>query len=95
MAWAIGITAFLVLLAVWAAAWRDHPQLAFGIALGIMIGWVLAATFGPVKLDHIPIWLPPLPFAVVAITLITLGAIAWRLDDGEPPTSSPHDTHRH
>lgn len=93
MAWAIGITGFLVLLAVWAAAWRNHPPLAFGIAIGIMIGWVLAAIFGAVKLDHIPVWLPPLPFAVVATTLIGLGAIAWRLDDDEP-TSSPHDTHR-
>jgi hypothetical protein len=89
MGWALGIGSFLILVVVWALAWRRQPSLAFGITLGIVIGWVLAALAGPVKLDHIPIWLPPLPFAVVAVTLIVLGIIAWRLDDsGEPP--APH-----
>lgn len=94
MAWFLGIAGFLVLLAAWAVAWRNHPNLAFGIAIGIMIGWVLAALSGPVSLDHIPIWLPPLPFAVVAVTLITLGVIAWQLDDDDEPASAPHGSGR-
>ncbi len=96
MGWVFGIIGFMVLLGVWALAWRNHPNLAFGIAIGITIGWVLAAIAGPVKLDHIPIWLPPLPFAVVAVTLIALGLVAWQLDDDAAPPSAPHGSgHSH
>lgn len=87
MTWIVAVS-FLVLLAAWTAAWRSSPGLAFGIALGLLAGWVLAAMFGPLTLERIPVWLPPLPFAVVAVTLITLGIIAWRLDD----TSSGRDS---
>jgi hypothetical protein len=29
-------------------------------------------------MHSIPIWLPPLPFALVALTLLCLGIYAWR-----------------
>jgi hypothetical protein len=28
-------------------------------------------------MNHVPIWLPPLPFAVIALTLLGLGIWAW------------------
>jgi hypothetical protein len=27
--------------------------------------------------DHIPVWAPALPFAIIAITLFAFGALAW------------------
>jgi hypothetical protein len=99
MSLALGIVVFLALLAVWALAWRNHPALAFGMAIGILISWLAAAFIGDISMEHVPLWLPPLPFALVAITLIGFGVLAWfwgqPSDDARShsPQSGPH--HRH
>ena len=85
-----------------ALAWRSRPRVAFGLTIGVMIGWIIAATAGPPHLQSIPVWLPPLPFAVVAVTLFCLGVLAWRSDDEQtdeqtdetpPGTAGPPSTH--
>lgn len=76
-----GIVAFLFL---WVLAWRTQVNLAFGIALGIMIDWIVAAVVGPIRLEQIPVWLPPLPFAIIAVTLLCFGILAWVWDDQKP-----------
>ena len=73
------ITGFLLFLALWGAAWRKQPNLAFGIFLGVAIAALVAAFVRPFDMQHVPLWLPPLPFAVVAISLLGFGIWAWRL----------------
>ena len=73
---------FIAFLLLWGRAWRRQPRLAFGIFIGVAIGWVIASMVGPISIEHIPIWLPATPFAVVAITLFCLGVVVWfRGDD--------------
>jgi hypothetical protein len=73
----LSIIGFLAFLALWSIAWRNRPILAFGIFLGTATVCVLAAVVRPSGIQHIPLWLPPLPFAVVAITLLYFGFLAW------------------
>lgn len=52
------------------------------LAVGAAVGGV-AALFGAplldavIALEHVPIWLPALPFALVAVTLFAFGVLAW------------------
>jgi hypothetical protein len=73
----LSIIGLLVLLALWSFAWRNRPILAFGIFLGTASVWVIAALVRPSGLGHVPLWLPPLPFAIVAIALFYFGILAW------------------
>jgi hypothetical protein len=45
--------------------------------VGAVVAALVALIARPFELTHIPIWLPPLPFALVAITLFCFGALAW------------------
>ena len=71
------IAGFLAFLALWGLAWRRQPTLAFGIFIGVGMGWVIALTAPPLSFEHMPIWLPATPFAVVALTLFCLGVAVW------------------
>jgi hypothetical protein len=77
------IAGFLVFLILWGLAWRRQPTLAFGIFIGVAMGWVIALAVGPISLEHMPIWLPATPFAVVALTLFCLGVAVWFRGDNE------------
>ena len=68
---------FIVFLILWGIAWRHQTRLAFGIFIGIAIGWLIATLIGPIEMDHVPLWLPPLPFALVATGLFCFGVAAW------------------
>jgi hypothetical protein len=68
----------LVCLLLWVLAWQRRPQLAIGMAVGA----VLVLTGGPIVralsgMDHMPIWGPALPFALIAISLFGFGLLAW------------------
>jgi hypothetical protein len=63
----------------WGVAWREQPNLAFGILPGVVIVAVVAAFVRRFHMHNVPIWLPALPFAVVAISLLCLGIRAWFL----------------
>jgi hypothetical protein len=73
------VIGLLVFLALWGMAWRGQPSLAFGITLGAALAVVVAVVFRPFELHTVPIWLPPLPFATVAISLLCFGIWAWYL----------------
>jgi hypothetical protein len=77
--WASLIT--LVLLGcflLWVRAWQHGSRFAFVLAIGA----TLVQLAGPVvrtiaAWEHIPVWAPALPFAVIAITLFVFGLLAW------------------
>jgi len=73
----LSIAGFLLFLALWGAAWRKQPNLAFGMSIGLAITAVVAAFARPSEMHDVPIWLPPLPFAMVAIALLGFGVWAW------------------
>jgi len=45
--------------------------------VGAVIALLVVLIVKPFQMTHIPIWLPPLPFAMVALTLFIFGALAW------------------
>ena len=73
----LSIIAMLVFLGLWGLAWRRQPVLAFGIFLGAVVVIVIAALLRPSGFEHIPLWLPPLPLAIVAVALFYFGTLAW------------------
>ena len=79
MATLLQIAGLLLFLVLWGVAWRRQPNLAFGIFLGVAIAAVVATVFRPFDMSDVPVWLPPLPFAVVAIALLCFGIWAWFL----------------
>jgi len=79
MTTSLQITGLLLFLALWGAAWRKQPNLAFGIFLGVGIAALVAALVRSLDVHNVPVWLPALPFAVVAISLLCFGIWAWLL----------------
>ena len=79
MATLLQIAGLLLFLVLWGVAWRRQPNLAFGIFLGVAIAAVLAAVVRPFDMHSVPVWLPPLPFAIVAVSLLCFGIWAWFL----------------
>ena len=74
----IFVAGCLVAVALWAAAMRKRPEFAiFGIAIGLVLAGAAAVASENLHLKTFPIWLPPLPFAVVAFLLFFFGALAW------------------
>ena len=77
--WAFLTTLLLLALALLLLrAWLRHSKLA----LGIVIGAASALAGGSIvkallAMEHVPIWLPALPFALIAITLFGFGLLAW------------------
>ena len=63
---------------LWMLAWERGSRLAVGIAIGmalVLIGGPVIRSV--VTLDHEPLWAPPLPFAIIALTLFGFGLLAW------------------
>ena len=77
------VTLLLIGLALlWIYAWRVQRRFAVGTVVGAVVAFLVAWLARPIELDHIPLWLPPLPFALVAITLFTFGVLAWFWGEG-------------
>jgi len=74
--WLIGV---IVALLIWARIWQTNPKMAFGVLLGLPLAWLFSRLITPYLLGEaqVPAWVPPLPFAVVAITLFVFGALVW------------------
>ena len=43
----------------------------------------------------IPLWLPPLPIAIIATTLFVFGTVTWLRADKLPPPRQRDDDHGH
>ena len=61
--------------------WRTRPYLGAGIFIGVAIACVAAAVAPALDHGNVPIWLPALPFAVVAVTLFGFGILTWHWGD--------------
>ena len=83
----------------WGAMWKSYTKMAVGALIGIPIGWLAS---GPVysyligDMEDIPLWLPPLPFAIVALLLLVVGAWIWfRPDDPSAPRHESDESKSH
>ncbi len=85
---AVAVAIVIALLIIWRFAWRTRPILAFGITIGILFSWIVIAIAGMPAIESVPLWLPPLPFAVVAVTLFVFGVLAWVWGDADERASS-------
>jgi len=63
---------------LWIFQWQRRPQLAAGIAIGVLLGAIGAPLLGVLGgIQRVPIWVPVLPFALIAISLFSFGMLAW------------------
>jgi hypothetical protein len=73
----------LALLLLTVRALLRHSRFAIGIAVGgvlALMAW--SAVEAVAGMEHVPLWLPPLPFALVAVTLFVFGLLAWFWSEG-------------
>lgn len=77
LAWLIVIA---VLAVAWGVMWKSYTKMAIGALIGMPIGWLFSRTINSYltgDMHDIPLWLPPLPFALVAVILLVVGAVIW------------------
>lgn len=88
--WLIGAVAIVI---VCARVWRKHPKIAFGLLLGLPIAWGASRLLEPYLAGGkpVPVWLPPLPFAIVAVTLFVFGGWVWVRGTRSGPRPGPAD----
>jgi hypothetical protein len=68
----------LGLFLLWLFKLQHRSRMATGIAIGVLLGGIGASVVGVVGgMQHMPIWVPALPFALVAISLFGFGLLAW------------------
>jgi len=94
LTWLLGVVVFVVL---WAGLWRSQPKAAFGVLLGLPIAWILSKLIKSyvTGMNEIPVWLPPLPIAVIATVLFYFGIRTWLRADNLPPPPNQQDDHGH
>ena len=88
----------LICLAAWGLIWKRNLVLGFGVLIGVLLAWMLSYLLKPyvTGMKEIPLWLPPLPLATVALVLFIYGALIWiRGNDGlpKPKDRDDHDSH--
>jgi hypothetical protein len=91
--WLLGV-ALLVL--IWGFTWRTNTKLAFGVLLGLPLAWIFSRFITPyvTGMEEIPAWLPPLPLAIVAVTLFVFGVVVWlKADKLTPPKRDDDSDH--
>ena len=97
LAWLIGVAIFVLL---WAALWKSSPRAAYGAVYGFLAALVVYWLFSSqltgyiTGMNEIPVWLPPLPIALVVIVLFYFGIKTWlNADNLPPPRVSEEDEH--
>lgn len=74
---AAGFLALLGLVILWGLAFWKRPQLAYGVLIGVICAALVTFLSRSVEFHEIPVWLPAVPFAVVALALFFFGFLAW------------------
>lgn len=95
--WIIGVG---VLVLLWGIVWTRNLELALGVLIGLPIAWFLSKLIAPyvTGMDEIPVWLPPLPIATIAILLFIKGVLVIlrgndALPKPPPETEDAHEAH--
>jgi len=94
--WIILVAVFAYL---WASMWKRQFKMFLGVLIGIPVGWLFADSvqhYLTSDMEEVPLWLPPLPFAIAATLLIVVGLIVTLTpgnDKAAPPSS--HDDKSH
>lgn len=92
--WLIGVAVFILL---WGKLWKVLPAAGFGVLIGLPLAWIASILLTPyvTGMKEIPVWLPPLPLVIVALTLFVFGVIVWFRADklGPPKQAETHDEH--
>jgi hypothetical protein len=74
---------------LWLRAWQRGSKLATGVVIGAVLALGAAFVVRAIgAADPMPVWLPALPFALIATTLFAFGLLAWFWGDKQP-----HRTH--
>jgi hypothetical protein len=94
LTWLIGVAVFVFL---WSAVWRVQPRAGFGALIGLLLAWIFSRLLTPyvTGMTPIPLWLPPLPVALIALTLFVFGTVTWLRADRLPPPRDQGDDHEH
>ena len=89
--WLIGVALFVVL---WGALWKASPKGGFGVLIGLPIAWILSRLMTPyvTGMNEIPLWVPPLPIALIALALFYFGFRTWLRADNLPPPPASRTT---
>jgi hypothetical protein len=93
--WLLGVGVFVVLLG---ALWKASPKAGMGALAGVFIAWILSYFIRPyvTGMTEIPLWLPPLPIAIIALSLFYFGFRTWwRADNLPPPQEDEQHGHGH
>ena len=94
--WLLGVAVCVV---IYGLIWQANLVLAFGILIGLVLAWFASFLLDPyvTGMEEIPLWLPPLPMATVAVVLFVYGAIVWiRGNDSlSKKKSKPSDDEHH
>ena len=93
--WLVGV---VVCLLLWGALWKRNLVMAFGVLFGFLLAWLISYALKPfvTGMETIPVWLPPLPLATVALTLFIYGGLVWfRGNEGLSKKPSDDDQHHH
>jgi flagellar biosynthesis protein FliQ len=71
--------------------------LIVGVLIGLPIAWILSRLMTPyvTGMNQIPLWVPPLPIALIALALFYFGFRTWLRADNLPPPPASHDDHGH
>jgi hypothetical protein len=85
----------VVCLLVWATIWQQNLVLGFGVLIGVLLAWLLSYALEPyvTGVKDIPVWLPPLPLATVALVLFIYGALVWIRGKDRLPKVDHNDHH--
>jgi len=62
---------------LWMVAWRRRRHFAIGALIGAVVALVVFLLLPPLSVKTMPVWLPALPFGLVAVTLFCFGVLAW------------------
>jgi len=92
----IWLVAVAVLALLWGYMWNILPNMAIGVLIGLPVGWLfsrLIDTYLTGDMHDIPLWLPPLPLALIATLLIVVGLVIFlRGDDPSSDKTSDDDS---
>jgi hypothetical protein len=94
LTWLIGVA---VLVLVWGQLWKRNLELALGILLGLPLAWLASKLLAPylTGMEEIPVWLPPLPIAIIATLLFIKGALVWIRGNDALPKPAHEEEHHH